>query len=282
VLRSNDQQPTWRDWLIFLKERLAILHADHASANSASLADLCARDYAIPRARIGVAHIGVDTNVFAPRVDAEARSETTTVLFSGRLEPRKGVLQLVRAFALASRDNPRLRLLLVGSDTRLGPGQTSYAEHLRTEAAALGVADHLEWLGPQPYDRLPDLYRSADLLVAPSRYEAFGMVVIEAMACGTPVIASPHGGPSEIVADGSTGFLVEPSQTSLLAARIGELASDSELRRTIGSRARAQAVERFSLAAFAARALHSYELAKVGRGLLHPAALAMAGEVGSA
>jgi len=107
-------------------------------------------------------------------------------------------------------------------------------KHLREE---LGLADMVTFLGAQDQDALPDYYAAAEAVVMPSHYESFGMVALEAMACGTPVIASEVGGLAFLVRDGETGFHVPDRDPEALAGRIGEVLTDPALRSRLGEQA---------------------------------------------
>jgi D-inositol-3-phosphate glycosyltransferase len=107
-------------------------------------------------------------------------------------------------------------------------------------AADLGVAGRVQFLPPVPHDRLVDYYRAADVVVVPSRSESFGLVALEAAACGTPVVAAAVGGLTAIVDDGVTGFLVEGRDPLDWATPLSLLLDDPELAETMGARAAAR------------------------------------------
>ena len=109
--------------------------------------------------------------------------------------------------------------------------------HLRRLAHELGVGAWVDFRGPQPQDVLPDYYAAADLCLMPSRYESFGMVALEAMASGVPVIASRAGGLAVTVQDGATGRLVPEGDVAGLARAVAGLLADEPARRALGLRA---------------------------------------------
>ncbi len=204
--------------------------------------------YGADPAKIAVIPPGVDLELFRPIPKAEARAriglprDDKLILFVGRIEPLKGIDTLIEAVAIAFRHHNELRghvcLAIIGGDVGDDPSKMSTEmnrlQRLRTE---LGVEDLVTFLGKQSQTDLPDYYSAAEVLVVPSHYESFGMVAVEAMACGTPVIASNVGGLSYIVTDGQTGHLVPEKDPLCLADRLEHLLAEVELRRAMGRRA---------------------------------------------
>ena len=131
------------------------------------------------------------------------------------------------------------------------PQQEEQRRKLEELISSLGIRDHVWWLGVLPQGELPRYYGAADVFVLPSRYELFGIVMLEAMACGVPVVATRFGGPAEVIAHGETGFLVDPTDPEELAGAIEALLSNPELRREMGRRTRRAAEERYSWTASA-------------------------------
>lgn len=163
---------------------------------------------------------GIDTERFSERPGSHpaVSEDRPSVLVLSRLDPRKGIDKAMRAFARA--DGTDAELLIAGT----GRLESS----LKDLAADLGVADDVSFLGFVPDEELPSLYSSVELFVLPSEYEGFGIVFMEAMACGTPVIGTEVGGIPTAVADGETGYLVPRDGIDELAARMEELLGDPE------------------------------------------------------
>ncbi|MCT9082298.1 glycosyltransferase family 4 protein [Streptomyces fulvoviolaceus] len=193
---------------------------------------------------------GVDTDRFTPGEPASRRPRT--VVYVGRMDRSsawKGVDVLVRAFAQLVREVPDARLRLVGDGDAL--------PDLRALAAELGVAERLETPGGLSGEALTDAVRTAAVLALPSRTEAesFGMALVEAMACATPVVGSDVGGIPHVVDDGETGLLVPPGDPDALAAACAKLLSDGGLADRMGSAGRRAAEERYAWPKLTARYL---------------------------
>jgi len=184
---------------------------------------------AVPR-RSGVIPCGVDTRLFCPDGPTEPRMGRRRLVAVGRLVPRKGVDDVVRAL----RHLPGIELIVAGGRA----GVDADRERLRALAHAVGVGDRVELRGPVLHASLPRLMRSADLVVCVPWYEPFGIVALEAMACGRPVVASAVDGLVETIVDGRTGVLVPPRNSRMLAQTVGALLADDEQRHRLGDEAR--------------------------------------------
>jgi D-inositol-3-phosphate glycosyltransferase len=203
--------------------------------------------------RIRVVPPGVDLERFRPRPVRDARAALglggrRVILFVGRLQRLKGPDVAVRSFAEAARRRPDLlddaALVLVGGPS--GPGDPmAEMGRLRRLAARVGVADRIRFVEPVPHDELPSLYAAADVLLVPSRSESFGLVALEAQACGVPVLASAVGGLPYVVEDGETGFLLPPGDHAAFADRLVRLLGHPGLRARLSGSARRHA-SRFS------------------------------------
>jgi D-inositol-3-phosphate glycosyltransferase len=189
---------------------------------------------------------GVDTGHFYPIPADEAREvigipkDDRMVLFVGRIEPLKGVDTLIRAMACMrmSETGKPVYLAIIGGDPNASPDDMS-AEMTRLQALSreLCMDRMVVFLGKRGQDTLPYYYSAAEVLVMPSHYESFGMVALEAMACGTPVIASQVGGLAFLVQDGVTGFHVPNGDSDALCARLNLLMADASLRAQMGAQA---------------------------------------------
>jgi glycosyltransferase involved in cell wall biosynthesis len=191
----------------------------------------------VQRDRIRVIPNGVDLGEFAG-VGTRKDRDGLVGLFVGRLDPdQKGLDVLVRAMSKLPQNYP-LRLRLVGEDW-------GGAELLRHLAQRLGVADRVTMVGKVPRPEVVREFAEADFLVLPSRFEPFGIVLLEAMAAGLPVVASRVGGIPEIVSEGETGLLVEPDNPDALAEALRLLCQNESLRFSMGRSAR-ERVKRYA------------------------------------
>jgi len=197
-------------------ERRVVRGADRVFAPTRSEADELVALYGADPDRVRIVPPGVDRSLFVPKPRAEALESlrlggTRLVLFVGRLQPFKGPDLAIRAFAECLRADPGATedvvMAVVGGPAGVpGAGEV---ERLMALSAELGVGDRVVFFPPQPQDRLADFYSAASLVLVPSRTESFGLVALEAQACGTPVIAADAGGLRQAVVDGQTGFLIQ-------------------------------------------------------------------------
>lgn len=222
--------------------------------------------YGAEPAKIKVIPAGVDTNIFYPRDREAVREllglpglETPILLFVGRIERLKGIDTLLESVAVVSKycSGRDLKVLIVG-----GGGQTEdeNAElHRVVELHRdLNLEEQVEFVGSKPQEMLPLYYSAADVTIMPSHYESFGLVAVESMASGTPVIASNVGGLSFTVVDGETGYLVEQENHFQLAERVHTLLKNSELRERMGEQASVHA-QQYSWEKIATQVLEVYE-----------------------
>ena len=209
--------------------------------------------------RIEIVPPGVDHRVFRPgdRLDARRRlgleGTPRLLLFVGRIQALKGASLAIGA--LAALDDPEAVLLVVGGPS----GHDGEAELARLHALVeeLGVDDQVRFVPPQPHAQLATYYQAADVCLVPSRTESFGLVALEAAACGTPVVAAAVGGLPSIVEDGCTGFLVEGRGALDYAAPVAMLLDDVELARAMGNDAAARSA-RYAWSIAAARLRRLY------------------------
>jgi D-inositol-3-phosphate glycosyltransferase len=196
--------------------------------------------------RIRVISPGVDTERFHPIPPAYAKEriglcpDCCIILFVGRIEPLKGIDNLLQAIARVVAKRPELReelrVPVIGGDPNRVRDDDEMVR-LRELKEDLGIDDVVMFLGARDQDMLQYYYSAAEMVVMPSDYESFGMVALEAMACGTPVIASDVGGLAVLVRHGRTGYRVPARDPAALAAKITRLLTNEGLRRRIGQRA---------------------------------------------
>lgn len=206
--------------------------------------DQLERLYAAGADRVEVVPPGVDHELFSPGGPRERAAARATLgltgprvlLFVGRIQPLKGADLALGC--LAELRDPSVELVIVG-----GPSGAVGAAELATlhaDAARAGIAVRVHFVDPQPHDRLTAFYRAADVCLVPSRSESFGLVALEAAACGTPVIAADVGGLRSLVDDGQTGFLVSGRDPADYARPVARLLADPDRAREMGAGAQAR------------------------------------------
>jgi D-inositol-3-phosphate glycosyltransferase len=252
------------------RERLAgeervIAEADRILAPTPLEAAQLVGLYRADPARIRMVPPGVDHTIFAPRDRMGARerlhlSGLRLALYVGRLQAHKGPDVAVRTIAEAVARDPEaaehLVLGIVGGPS--GADHGAEMSRLMTMASALGVSDRVILFPPQPQAKLADFYAAADVVLVPSRSESFGLVALEAQACGTPVVAAAVGGLRYVVQDGRSGFLVEGHDPADHADRLLQVLRDRPLAVRLGAEA-ARLARGFTWDATATALLDVYE-----------------------
>lgn len=202
----------------------------------------------VPASQVSIVPCGVDTTVFTPDgpVTAEGpaarRSGRPRLLTLGRLVERKGVATVIAALARL----PGAELVVAGGPGRDDLDGSDDYRMLREAARVHGVADRVVFTGSVARPDVPALIRSADVVVCVPWYEPFGIVPLEAMACGIPVVASAVGGIADSVADQRTGLLVPPRDPAALASALGQLLADPAKRAALGAAGVERARRRYS------------------------------------
>ncbi len=204
--------------------------------------------YHADKERIAIIPPGVDLSHFYPIAADEAKGvigvpeDDHMMLFVGRIEPLKGVDTLIRAIAhmrtTGVTDQYPHYLAIIGGDPN-ADAQVMNSEMARLQnlSRELGLQDLVVFLGKRAQSSLPYYYSAADVLIMPSHYESFGMVALEAMACGTPVVASQVGGLAFLIQDGVTGYVIPGGDHLALSQRLTQLISQPELRERLGQQA---------------------------------------------
>ena len=204
--------------------------------------------YGADPSRVRIVPLGVDHAFFAPGNRAQARravgvaASGTLLLFVGRIQPLKGANVAVEVLAELNHDRGRepSTLAIVGGPS--GPRGVESYDGLVRLAQSLGVSDRLVLVAPQPHEVISSYYRAADVCLVPSRSESFGLVALEAAACGTPVVASAVGGLTTLVDHGQTGYLVESRDPSAFAASVRAILDNPPLAARFSSQAAAGAL----------------------------------------
>lgn len=224
--------------------------------------------YGVTGENIELIRAGVDERLFKPIKKTEAIEETgldfeNTILFVGRITKAKGLRILIKALKkLKTEFNKELKLFIVGGDisgVMHSETESKEKKYIKKLIKELDLSDDVIFLGPVERDKLPYYYSLADVCVVPSLYETFGLVAVEAMACGTPVIASKVGGLAHTVKNGYSGLHFVPGRSDHLAKKILEIITDSEKLREMGINARIRASREFGLERTVRQIREAYE-----------------------
>ena len=211
--------------------------------------------FGAPNRKIRLIYGKVDTDLFRPRGKSLFEEyDSKIILYVGRINRVKGITMLIHAFGLIiKRHRVKAKLILVGSfDDQI------YLKTLREIISSLDMDKHVIFFGSVDHKYLPEIYSSTDVLVLPSLYENIGGVLLEAQACGCPVVATNVGGMSEVLINGQTGYLIERDDIEGMADRISLFLCDKETRRQFGENGRELVSRKFSDSAYVERILKYY------------------------
>ncbi|NNH73321.1 glycosyltransferase family 4 protein [Nocardia uniformis] len=252
------RKPFLRRWYGFLgmQMRVARQIPDLITVSSSSAADICA-DFGVLPQQLRTVPLGVDTELFRPRAQPRARGRIVAVASADK--PLKGIAHLLKAVARL-RGTHELDLRLVAKLEPNGPTEKLIAE--------LGISDIVTAVSGLDDDELARLFSSAEIACIPSMYEGFSLPAVEAMASGTPLVASRAGALPEVVGD--CAELIEPGNVDELTRVLGRLLDSPERRRQLGAAGRRRALDIFSWEAVAAQTVSVYEQA-ISRHFTRPA-----------
>ncbi|MFL4474785.1 glycosyltransferase [Paeniglutamicibacter sp. MACA_103] len=243
-------------------EMLLSKQADRLTANTPDEVEELVHLYGADAQTLDVVEPGVDLGIFSPGVceEREYGPNSLRVVFAGRIQRLKGPQILVRALGILARDRPDLDVKLSVIGARSGAKELNLQKLVEAEAVEHLVRFSL----PMPAVHLAEAFRCADVVAVPSYSESFGLVALEAQACGTPVLARRVGGLPYAVQDGRTGILVDGADPAAWAVALAKLAADEPLRRILGRQAAEFAAEH-GWEQTAAAALASYSGAMLSR-----------------
>jgi len=239
-------------------EKEIVANADSIIASTTEEKHNLVRLYGCQPDKIRVISAGVDLDFFRPMDKQTARRKLhlegygRVLLFAGRIEPIKGLDLLLQA--MTHLPNGRTtRLLVVGGNA----GKADEVARLSSLVDNLGINNKVDFVGAVAHEEMPLFYNAADICVIPSHHESFGLVAVEALASGTPVVASRVGGLASIVRDGETGYLVEERSPEALAMYLCLLMSEDNIRESMAKAAR-PSVLKFDWSSTARRVLSVY------------------------
>jgi D-inositol-3-phosphate glycosyltransferase len=252
-----------------IERNLVDLADSIVAANPDERADLIWRQHAHAD-KICTIPPGVDMTLFESLDRAESRvavgleNDRPIVLFVGRIDPIKGIDVLLQAATKLPDDQSSPLFVFVGGDLDSAGEPAGPLAQIAAQARELGIANSCRFVGSQPQDRLPLFYSAADVVAVPSRYESFGLVAVEAMACGTPVVASRVGGLTFTIDDEETGLLVPYGDPDALAEGLRKLLENQPIRERMGAMAQI-AAKRFAWETVATSVLGLYDRLASGR-----------------
>jgi D-inositol-3-phosphate glycosyltransferase len=253
---GGDAESAWRE----LAEMEIIGCADAICVSSSEEERQFRRHYGDPPGRVEIVAPGVEHAFFAPGDRMGARralgldlGPEPMLLFVGRIQPLKGVDVAVRT--LAALDRPDASLVIVGGAS--GADGDAEVEKVVALVDELGLTERVHFVPPQPHHLLSSYYRAADVVLVPSRSESFGLVALEAAACGTPIVAAGVGGLLTLVDHGHTGFLVRGRDPEVFASFTDEILGNDRLAAEMG-RAAAVRARRYTWSLAAARLRRVY------------------------
>lgn len=227
---SGDPEPEQRA----LAEADVMRCADAVLANCGPEAEQLSHFYEVDEDRIELVTPGVDQAFFSPGSQGGARwalkaDDVPLLLFVGRIQPLKGVDVAIRTLAMLDRTDAQL--WIVGGAS--GSAGSAEVDRVRQLVSDLGLVSRVKFMPPQPHHLLSTYYRAADVCLVPSRSESFGLVALEAAACGIPVVASAVGGLLTLVEHGSTGYLVDSRDPATYAKWVNAILGDPVLARRL-------------------------------------------------
>jgi D-inositol-3-phosphate glycosyltransferase len=266
VLDQN--KPVYADMRL-LEEELILKRANAVIASTPQEVKNILDLYHVTGENIELIRTGVDKRLFRP-IDKETAVKKTgivfknIILFVGRITKAKGLRILVKALAKVKKEfNEDIKLLVIGGDNSgvmHSKEESKEKKHLKRLIKKLDLKDNVIFLGPVNRELLPYVYAISDVCAVPSLYESFGLVAVEAMSCGTPVIASKVGGLAHTVIDGYSGLHFLPGRSDHLAKAILKLVTDSEKMEKIGINARLRTAREFGLERTVKQIKSLYEL----------------------
>jgi glycosyltransferase involved in cell wall biosynthesis len=241
----------FRQGMSVMREIFLWRHADLLIAVSQAQKEELKALYGIGNEKIRVVYLGVDPTVFRHYNDISFLRDRLklvnkrVILFVGHFGLRKGIPFLIKAMPQILREHPNVVLLCVGG-TPKWLGTRLYWDYLENMIREVSIGKNVRLVGEVPHHELPYYYSMADVFAFPTLYEAFGKVIVEAMACEAPVVASKVGGIPEIIEHKCNGLLIEPGNVDELAYAINSLLSDSEFAERLGEKARQTVIEKFT------------------------------------
>ncbi len=218
---------SWKIHIFKQIARLILKRAKIVRTLNPILKEFLIGEFAISQNKIKIVSDRVDLKLFYP---IRKQRKKRNIAFVGRLHPLKGIQYLLKALPTIIKEIPDIKCKIIG--------EGSFKERLEDLVVKLNVSDHVEFIGLLPHNQMPSAYHNIDLLVNPSLVEGQSRAILEAMACGIPVIATKTGGVPSIIKHEFNGILVEPKDSDIIAKWILEILSNDKLAKMLGDNAR--------------------------------------------
>lgn len=248
---ASDYESKWQTFRETWFSRRADALVTHSNAHRIKIA----QELGVDASRIEISPPGIVT--YPNFVRPDRGDKPPTVVFLGRLEHRKGTLDLLHAIPATLQAVENVRFIFIGKDRAHCPGGRTHEQYVMEEFPS-SIRDRIEFAGSLPNDQVDLALQEADLFVAPSLYESFGYIFVEAMRWGTPSIGTRAGGIPEIIQDDVTGVLVDPGQPEQIAQAMIQLLQNDERRLRIGEAGRRHVEGKFDWSQMAKRAEDLY------------------------
>lgn len=235
-------------------EKASLVKAVLIPAISKNIGAMIINHYKIPKKKIRLSYLGIDLPDIKKPV---FNKNPNKLLYVGRLEKRKGTKEFIDALPEILSSNKDIKIDIVGKDIPQAPGGISYKKYF-LKVLSKKLQPRVNFYGFVDSQKLKKFYRNCDVLIAPSRYESFGLIFLEAFAYGKPVIGTKVGGIPEIVEDGKTGLLIDPDNSSQISKAVLKIFGSNNLRRKLGENAFKKVRETFSVSQMVDRTLNIY------------------------
>jgi glycosyltransferase involved in cell wall biosynthesis len=266
AMLGRSQKQKFRTWVSLRRQKAVWKRADVLIAVSENIADELERFYEIPREKIRVVHNGVDVNVFKPvneEVKRNARKKVglrgePIILYVGHLSPRKGLQYLLEAVPRVVKEFPEALFVIVGGTPEFVE-ERDYRQIWIEQASKLGVSRNVFFAGEVRHKDTLDYYSSADVFVFPTLYEGLAKALLEAMACGLPIVTTIVGGNPDVILHEENGILIEPGKTNMLADMLVRLLLNKSYAKKLGKKARETVEKDFTWKTAAIKLMNIYK-----------------------
>jgi len=265
IPRNSLERKFW-NWLSLKRQEFMWKKADVLIAVSRNIVDELVCFYHVSRDKVKLVHNGVDTNFFKPvsydfKMEARVKlgiSGDPVILYVGHLGIRKGLQFLIRAVPKIVERFPLAKFVLLGG-TPSFLGKRDYRQVWSELTGKLGVSKNIVFAGEVRHRNVREYYAAADVFVFPTLYEGLAKALLEAMACGLPVVATNTGGNPDVITDGNNGLLVEPGDVEGLASALTSLLLSPRLAKKLGKNARDTVKKHFTWRIAAEKIMGVYE-----------------------